>query len=317
MSGSESNKMTNFPALDLPDDRSQWAGWLELQLVGLALGKIVRQLVLLGANRKPEISLREWLGESKRTILTQGLSSISEQQLQVLIRNPSLLIQLQEMVLLEGGEFWEKIPRTEEHLELAKESESKFLASLQVGTPDDLRENPTGQTENTNELNKVRTSTKQSKNNIALWATLAAVAAGLAIVFFNPMPARQPKAFFAAAQLQKVGVEANQTLQQMALQIRNDWQKNSTDRGDLQEQLLAFRDSCEQLIDGPLATTLRTNGLHPDQLADVQKRCKDWKAKSTALIESLAAGDPLSPIVQAADEMIGKLIGRLETIAGA
>jgi hypothetical protein len=316
MSYSDPNTIENYPALDLPDDRSQWPGWLEKHLVGLNLGKLARQLVTLGANRKPEISLSEWLGNSKQDILTKGLAPISEDRLQLLIRNPALLLQLQELVLLEGEDFWQKVPRTEEHLKLAEETSRKVLATIQAKTEDPAMHSNYKQLPPSVSV-QPRSIAKETKSNFGWWATLVAVAAGLAILVFNPLTTKPSNKFFANNQLKKTGIDSRQTLRQMAAQIRGDWQSNSTDKATLQQQLIAFRDSCDELIDGQLAGTLRTNGINPEQLADLQKRCRDWKTKSTELIESLVKGDPLPPISKAADEMIGKLIGRLEAVAGA
>ncbi|MEZ6034992.1 MAG: hypothetical protein R3C17_18010 [Planctomycetaceae bacterium] len=92
----------------IPDEPREWAGWLEQHLVGLRLRDLVAEFRLLpGTVAKP---LNELLDRDSLTALrSEGLSALSADQLRTLFNAPDSLLELQEDVLLHGGDYWTTI----------------------------------------------------------------------------------------------------------------------------------------------------------------------------------------------------------------
>lgn len=117
----QTNIMKTLISLEMPDDAVQRSEWLEQQLVGLRLGELVEQLaVLLDVKSESDPSLVEICGDRLGDLVAQGLSVLSADQIQQLICHPQRLLELQEKVLTEGGDYWSRVPLTEEHTKLVQ-----------------------------------------------------------------------------------------------------------------------------------------------------------------------------------------------------
>ncbi|HEV3386103.1 MAG TPA: hypothetical protein VG097_14885 [Gemmata sp.] len=101
-------------AMTIPDDPARLADWLEAQLVGQNLGKLVAELRAVHGDQPTTQSLNAILGNNATTVLESGLGILPHSVLQELLRNPSLLLELQEQVLMEGGPYWSELPMSEE-----------------------------------------------------------------------------------------------------------------------------------------------------------------------------------------------------------
>src|SRR5262245_27095304 len=104
-------------ALEIPDATADLAQWLERHLVGLHLGELVTELAVIQGSPGGTSDLRDVLGQEYVAVLESGLQSLSHEQLQMLSAQPRLLIELQELVLTQGGGFW--LQRGMENSELA------------------------------------------------------------------------------------------------------------------------------------------------------------------------------------------------------
>ena len=92
----------------IPDDPKEWAGWLEQHLVGLRLRDLVEELVLLP--NSAERPLQKILNKEDIVAVREvGLSSLAGHQMLMLLAAPKSLLDLQEDVLLNGGEYWTSI----------------------------------------------------------------------------------------------------------------------------------------------------------------------------------------------------------------
>lgn len=145
--------------LPAPDD---WPSWLEGHLLGLELGDLVVELTALGErvghrdplHRPPELD--ELLGDDFPAVLEEGLSVLSLETLEELLRYPSLLLKLQERVLLEGGLYWQRVPLSMDHKDQVEQSWLRLEALLPVGAgaEGDWQQRPTvlGETSHTIEV---------------------------------------------------------------------------------------------------------------------------------------------------------------------
>jgi hypothetical protein len=313
------------PALCLPDDRKDWATWLEKQILSLQLTTLVEQLITLGSKHPPEITFQVWMANDRANILKYGLQQIDLPRIELLVRNPALLLDLQKLVLLEGEEYWLKLPRSQSQIVYDKTVLNQVAAQIDNPQAPSLALSDTAITnkaeknasreESSNGIRHITSpsTTGAKRSSWLTWTAIAATAAAILLAVFNPfLPAKQEK-FFAAVELQTPTDTPQLALNRMAQRVQSDWQRNLNNRTDLQQQLLAFRDSCDFLIDGPLVQTL--DGLPINTIEDVRNRCRKWKTKATELIASLEAGASLDTIQQEADKMIETLTNKLREIA--
>lgn len=99
--------------LEIPDDPILLAEWLEGHLMGLQLGPLVTELEVLGGTDKETThSLHAIPDEQLSIVLQLGLRSLAREQLRQLLRQPRSLLELQRLVLEEGGTYWDTVPRS-------------------------------------------------------------------------------------------------------------------------------------------------------------------------------------------------------------
>ncbi len=103
-----------WAAMTIPDDPADLPGWLESQLVGPDLGRLATELRAVHPPRSPAPSLDAVLGSSAGAVLRSGLGGLPRPALQVLLRHPDLLLELQERVLIAGTGYWAARPTSEE-----------------------------------------------------------------------------------------------------------------------------------------------------------------------------------------------------------
>jgi hypothetical protein len=315
---SEDEQMVNLlPALCLPDDRSEWPAWLEQQLMGYNLTTLCRQLVTLGGKHPPQLTLSELLGNQRDTVLEQGLSvPLSDGQIQRLVQNPALLLELQELILEEGGEYWTLVHPTSSVSKSLESVRRKVLSQIRPTTepssveqalkPERFRTSDVGSTPDLRRAESSENKTKREGSWYWLGALLATAAAILLIVMNPFQRSRDQAEFFAAAELRIPAETADASLSRIADRIEKDWNtKPVTDNASLLGRLIAFRDSCDYLIDGRLDAALQ--GLPEAKLTDLKERCKKWKGQAETMIADLQGESPSENLIDKADELMGRL----------
>ncbi len=101
-------------SLDMPEGVAEKAAWLDRQLVSEDLAAIVDELSAIHGAADEDLSAEEgraWLGQDAEKVLSFGLSGLSQGRLREVLRRPSLLLAIQEIVLLEGGSYWDRLVR--------------------------------------------------------------------------------------------------------------------------------------------------------------------------------------------------------------
>ncbi len=98
----------NSIVLEIPNEPSELPVWIERHLLGSDLATLVAELQAVhGPAAGSPSTLNELLGKQRSNVLTKGLAALNPQQMQQLLVRPELLLDLQELVLVEGGEHWE------------------------------------------------------------------------------------------------------------------------------------------------------------------------------------------------------------------
>ena len=118
---------------DIPDNPALLPTWLEGQLMGLDLHQLVTELsVFHGPAEEPALSLYDVLGGQQLAVLQTGLRALSRLQLRQLLRQPQLLLDMQRLVLDEGGDYWVTLPASEEVARLSQETWRQVQEVLQA-----------------------------------------------------------------------------------------------------------------------------------------------------------------------------------------
>jgi hypothetical protein len=316
---SEDEQMADLlPALCLPDDRSEWPTWLEQQLMGYNLTKLCKQLVTLGGKHPPQFTLRELLGIQRDSVLQQGLKGpLADNQILRLIQNPALLLELQDLILEEGGDSWTQVRPTRAVSKSLETVRSKVLSQIRSTTEPSssvdqaMNSGLSNATEGGSipDLRRAESSDNKTKRDGSWYwvGALLATAAAILLIVMNPFQQPQDRGeFFAAAELRVPTETVDATLSRIADRIEKDWSKKpATDNASLLNRLIAFRDSCDYLIDGRLDASLQ--GLPDAKLTDLKERCKKWKGQAETMIADLQSESPPENLREKADELMGRL----------
>jgi hypothetical protein len=117
-------------AMNIPDEPGRLADWLERHLTGLDLGALVSELsVVHGQPPRLVASVRQVLGDALDQVLERGLHALPPHALRQLLRQPHLLLELQELVLSAGSPYWDRLARGEELDRLAAEGLQNLRAA--------------------------------------------------------------------------------------------------------------------------------------------------------------------------------------------
>ncbi len=288
----------NLAAFDLPEETQALSEWLVTQLTGADLSSVVAQLAAVHSDQDQDLKLETVCGEQWQSILQNGLSELTQPQLQQLLTHPYLLLELQEQMLLEGGEFWQKHFRNQN-------DDSEITNTKQL-LQEQLHSQPL-EPDTT-----VQQAVDYKRSSFRKIAALGFVSAALicVAVFLNQQPAAPTGWGWNRPGALTADVPADQYLNQLA-DSANEWFKKPTKtKADLITRLTQFRKGCETLINAP----------HP-QLSPVDRtwlieRCQAWAGKLDAQIVALQKGETdLKTADAAADALVNKLIKALHTRA--
>ena len=248
---------------DIPESAEQLAPWLEQQLVGLDLRDLVAELTaFLGASSEPG-SLESVLGGKLEGVLSSGLRRLPEPTLRSLLRQPGLLLDLQDRVLREGSDYWNRVDRTEDHRAAVDAGWERLQASLGTEAPraaGAIRPKAPGWTR-------------------ALGILLAAVVLIAVTVFFQPGSARWG---FERPGLLATSQPAPAYFRSLANAVEEDWTPQRTETRDrLLTSLKEFRHGCDTLLEAPLAH------LPEKDRTFLKARCLKWRDRIDGHIADL------------------------------
>jgi hypothetical protein len=112
--------------MDIPEDPTALAGWLERQLMGPDLRALVAELAAVHGSAG-DVAPGDLLGEHRETVLVRGLGTLPAEVLRQLLRQPGELLHLQEQILTEGWPYWLRLAgQSEELAGLARRGERRL-----------------------------------------------------------------------------------------------------------------------------------------------------------------------------------------------
>lgn len=285
---------TRSPIADMPTDPADWPSWLERELVGLDLGPLVAELSLVqnpeGKANSDSVSLESLLGDDLERVLRQGLASLPPAKLAALLKRPTMLLVLQERIVVDGGAHWRSVPRTDRHREAAQKGWQRLQAAI-----DETMVEP-------------KPKPKPPPQGLIarswmLWGSAAALL--LAVVGWWYQTPRGIG--FDRPGLMTARVDAAEHLKQLAEAAADYTMESRLDRQRLRQRITAFRKGCDTLL------AAKHEQLVTNDADWLRERCRAWAEKLDGHLADLDAGKPLEDIRAAAEETRTKMVTALKT----
>ena len=286
--------------LQLPDSLTDRRAWLERQLVGLELGDLVSELVAVHQARSPHAApaptlQQDFAGELPR-ILQQGLSVLTEKQLGLLLKHPSLLTDLQDAVLERGGSYWDGVPRSDEfesRLVAQRDDLSQQLATGSASTASTKPESPAPRPL----VSAVPTPGRWKTSTIL--AIVAGLAIGVTLWMSRPSG---PAWGFHRSGILTANVSASEYLDSLAIAAGDWFNQRPEEPQAVATRLREFIHGCDTLIEAPHSQ------LSPDDRAWLVERCRTWKSALESQLADLEANrSSAAEVRDATDETILKM----------
>ncbi len=304
--------------LDMPDDPTELARWLERQLVGMELLELIESLerarTRLGCDNEPDPSLENDLQSALPAILEEGLSAAPPALIRRLLKRPRTLAQLQDRILEQGGRYWTELPCAEPQ---RQRIETIWQA---VQADPDVRRTWSGGSESGGKrtpspgVGRMAPAAGQRRRWIApYWLGGIVLAASLLVAAFVFWPTsagdqawgwNRPGVMTAATRAEYLERLADAADEWFSLQRDEPRQ--------LQQRLEELVAGCQRLIDAPHEPL-------PESDRDwLVEKCRAWKETLDGqLAEIRRSPDSFERVRPAADETVQKLVTALRTRAAS
>jgi hypothetical protein len=292
----------NLVALEIPDDPARLAGWLEQHLIGFNLGDLALELAAFhGEAAEPARSVRDLLGNSLATVLERGLGQIPNDRLRQLLLQPTLLLELQEIVLAEGGDYWDRLGLESRTADGPMERGRQRLQDL-------LTFEAPASEPGSDRLEGRQTLAWYRRPSFVCLATAASVLVGV-FLFQQLSPPAAPGWGWNRPGVLALDVPAQSYLNGLA-DAASDWfNKRPETPAALAGRLNEFRRGCSNLI------FAEHRPLTPQDRQWLVNKCRNWAGKLDKHLGDLEAGQSLFRVRTEADDTVNKLIAALRSRA--
>jgi hypothetical protein len=293
----------NFHALDMPDEPTRLAAWLEQRLAAPELTALVDELsAFQTAPRDPAPALRELLGEWHELVLAGGLKLAPPEVLQRMLSWPERLLDLQELVFERGGRYWDRVLESAPDLrERVQHSRQRLSAVL-------LSPGPTQAPERAPGILPLRkpVSSRRLRWSIGVAAAAAIAAAILIARSFPPTPTAPAEVAWG---WNKPGVlaadgSAAAYLNRLA-DAADEWFTQRPDNTEaVANRLHEFRRGCTSLL------LAEHRPLSEEDRKWLSEKCRQWAGKIDAALAEAEEGQAQKGRDDA-DEMVHRLAAAL------
>ena len=286
----------NLNSLGIPDSLPEIGNWLDDQLVSPNLIETIFELEILAGDRLTTAqSLDAVLAGGRQTILTAGLGKADEKTIQGLLRQPALLLELQEQVMMHGEEFWQK--KTDDSFGKANKRSISDPINSAVPIPE---HSPTVSS------NKPSVTTRTSWTRKKMIGTIAALAAALLILvslsqLWNGAAVAQGDWGFAKSGLLESNVSELEMLNRLANASSAWHNKTPANSTELSKRLQEFDEGCRSLISSNLPQ------LSPANRAIVHAACKECRSGISQQLAALNRGVDFNEVQRSSNELIDRL----------
>lgn len=263
---------------DMPDP-SDLPSWLEQLLASSDLHEFVLGLAAVKAPGATNATLIDVCGPMLESILESGLQVLSPEEIRALVQNPWTLLELQELVLVNGGVYWDTVAQS-------LEDKSKFDSSLQQ-TLSTLEKS-------TEELQVVKPRFEQRMERHAkperyryAWVAVAVAASLLiAFAFWSSREGQSGGGWgFDEAGLLAADVSGREYLLRLSDAAGAFSNKIPDSRASTLRRMKEFKAGCEKLIAAP-----HTQLVNREDREWLVKKCNDWLIKIEVHIAELEQG---------------------------
>src|SRR5262245_56446944 len=108
--------------MTIPDKAAELAGWLEERLMAPDFGRFRAELTAMYPDSsQSRQTARELVGPRLGEVLATGLHGLPPETLRQLLHQPAALAELQELILTEGGPYWDGILHRSDELKAARD----------------------------------------------------------------------------------------------------------------------------------------------------------------------------------------------------
>lgn len=299
--------------VDIPEPAAELKSWLERHIVSDLLGNLVSELIAIhgdsGETYKAAAQhLEQLLGGQQSVVIERGLGVLDAEKLQQLLSRPRLLFALQELVFVEGGQYWlELLGAAPFDQGIQAETKRRVLRDISIELAVPV---PTAL--------PVAAPTVQLAIRRTLfsrpWFASILTAALVLIAVFVALPTPEQDVARVTWGWDKPGALPENVSRRMYLttlaagaqQWFNPNAKVDTPQA-LARRIIQFRQGCSTLI---LAEHSRLAQVDRDWLVE---RCQIWAKALDGHLADIEAGKPIDNVRQAANTTIQKLI---DTITG-
>ena len=267
--------------LNMPEQIRERAAWLEQHLLGLHLGELVAELKAIHGERAAAQTLDETLGSNLPKVLAQGLSELSSSEWHSLLTQPDLLLQLQERIFIDGGDYWNHPDKTPPEVNSRVQAQWQRLEQL-------LSTDVSSTAPST-----MLAAQTQPVSHVAWWrhplaVSMTTAAAVLVVVSLTSAPAPQPVAAWGwnKSNILVGDLSPSEYLRRLASSAEEWTKKRPETREELLKRLGQFRDGCTQII------LAKHEPLPEADRAWLRERCQKWASKLDGHRQSLEGCAP-------------------------
>jgi len=261
--------------ITIPDDQTQWPGWLEQQLVGSHLRELIEELRIVKATHassQADKLFSEILTEKQLAEIAQsGLGNINVPVFRQLLSNPETLLDLQEHVLINGDSYWQNVP-IDSQLKTSVERVRSNLATNRGS--DELTKRPTS---------VARKSSTTSRRSRAWMIPIAAILL-IGVFVWRMQPHSSGHILGTPGLVTDNTASSAEYLQRIATAGENWFQEDRTEAAKLIALLEDTSHDCQILIDA------RHDALTPKERDWFVTKCRKWKGELDATLASLRSG---------------------------
>lgn len=286
------------PLLTVPDDPAEVTGWLEAELLGPRLGRLVAELEVVHRPAADPL-LDDVLDAYAPAVLAGGLAALPRAAVRVLLTHPALLPDLRDRVLDAGGAYWDRYLVTPESEAAAARVADRVRVAIAPAEPARPRGRWVGYA-----------------GTAAATATAVLAAVYLLGGFRPPAvtgPDHGPEVAAAGWGFARVGTlpPAGDAATLTALAgLADEWgRKRPETATDLARRLVEFREGCAAIqlaADLPLTEPTRRW---------LRLRCADWAAEIDTHLRSLEATRDVAAARAAADATADRMARELQARA--
>ncbi len=319
----------NLHLLNIPDNAEALAPWLEKQLLNGNLAELIAELAALRLETaKPAPLLDEALQGATEEVLQHGLAHLPPHALYTLLRQPALLLALQERVLVEGGAHWRRSidSRWGEAAAQGRERLTRWLVAAADEQSKVAPLQPARQRENAPPRGSRRVG---QDDDTPVWrrmalSCLASAACALVALFAldwyrgaaNLERVRSSSAESARATwgwMDQAVFQGSETgpehLRRLAEAAEQWFHHRPEDVSGVARRIGEFRQGCSQLL------LAEHPALSPEDRVWLRERCRAWAGRLDDDLQSLEAGADALQVRSESDATIRRLIAALHNRA--